>query len=93
MTHKDNRRECPHCGRVTDNLNETTCTACGYTTREIKKVVTKNSGKGKVTDSAVDTTEVTEDLENKYTMSVEEAAKALNKAGTIGKKVLTEEDE
>lgn len=41
ITRKDRRRECPHCGRVTDNLNETTCTACGYTTREVKKVVTK----------------------------------------------------
>jgi len=41
VTRKDKRRECPHCGRVTDNPNETTCTACGYLTREVKKVVTK----------------------------------------------------
>jgi ribosomal protein L37E len=41
VTRKDKRRECPHCGRVTDNVHETTCTACGYLTREVKKVVTK----------------------------------------------------
>jgi len=69
VTRKDKRRECPHCGRVTDNPNETTCTACGYLTREVKKVVTKG------TES-----QLAKDLASEYTMSVDEAAKALNKA-------------
>lgn len=54
VTRKDKRRECPHCGRVTDNPNETTCTACGYLTREVKKVVTKGKTSGAVI-SPVDT--------------------------------------
>jgi len=72
VTRKDKRRECPHCGRVTDNPNETTCTACGYLTREVKKVVMKGK-----------TGRLAETLGKEYSMTTEEASEALDKAASI----------
>jgi hypothetical protein len=53
-------------------VHETTCTACGYLTREVKKVVTKGTA-----------SQPAKDLEKEYSMTVEEASEALNKAASI----------